>query len=315
MPYLPEEIEKIASDNKITNKEEIDAFRHMYAAATFNDLIGGSFTRLGGEIVEAGGMAKFYFKSLLGLTEEKWADADNERYKDYYNYEIGIKIGQTSNSEQEVIEKIKEAINSGDAIINPADSRARFERDFPGRDDLISENTGSWRTGLPQTSAFVEGEGDWQRLTGFRTADADSGTLLQTVATRAGGEKSSPKQIALTSAAALAAALIKARQREQEDVILNALTGKTSGEIFNMERKRGGRGGMFDQSGPMSFPALFTNWAETIVGGALERLFNRTRTTRQESGRSREAARNWRMSRGQQQAALGQWMQGGGRNV
>lgn len=283
--------------------DEIDAFRHTYVNAmvtwTYGTAAGIAYADGFGLVYEASGLAWTLVHDAAAavldpfgveITPYGIGDQVRSSVMDIYNNNMGVAIGSTATSKEDIISKVANAVRSGLVITSP--------------DPLPNPPS--------QGSNFVEGEWDWQKQAGG--AD-DISKLLPTLARNIGKKKAPTQQILLTSAAALASALIKSRQREQEDVILNLLTGKSRDEIFEMERNRGGTGGIFDQSGKMSFPALFTNLAESIVGGALGRLFNRSKTTVQESERSREYARNWNLSRSQQAAELARMVQAGTRNL
>lgn len=305
--YSAEEIAKIAKDNKITNKDEVDAFRHMYAAATSTNFVGGLLTRFGGELVEMGGMIRFYVKSLLGLTKDTWVDADNERYKDFYNNELGIKIGQSSASEKEIVERIKAAIIAGEAVINPSDARTRFEKDFPETDDFILKDTGDWRLGTGAPMSIREGEWDWMDRQGGigSTGSINVSQLIQQLGSGRKGGGMSTSQILLTSAAALARELTKSRRMSLEDDLMDIFGGgnRKGGGILPSVSS-GQNGGM----GNMLFDAV-----ERMVGGALSR--SKTRVSSAETDRSLEAQQKWNPSMGQQQALLAQWAQSGTKNL
>ncbi len=285
MPYTPDAINKIAEDNQIINKDEVDTFRHMYAAATSTGILGESITRMGGEIIEAGGMLRFYYKSFRGQTNDTWTDADNDRYKDFYNNELGIKIGQTSSSEAEIIAKIKQAIQSGEAIIDPKYSRARFEKDFPDTAERISSSMNFVASDEPS-----------------RTGGFDTGSLIR--ALTGGKSQMSSRQIFAMSATAFAQQVIKSRRRSLENDLLDIFTGG-NGKTTLPQVGSGNPLGSFTNS----FGGLIDN----LVGSAMSRRKTRISTT--ESERSIEASRNWNISRSQQQAMLAQWANQGNRNL
>ncbi|MGE3714189.1 MAG: hypothetical protein AB7F82_06645 [Alphaproteobacteria bacterium] len=293
-----ERANRLAKNNNFTNRDEIDAFRHMYAAAKTAGKIGGTMTRLGGDMVEMGGIARYYIKSALGNTQVTWTFTDNERYKDYYNNELGIEIGLSTASEDEIIEKVSEAIRSGRAIVNSDDAKSRFEKDFP-QDDQLLENTGDWRLG---TGAIMFEDKEWNI---FRLFDSSQNQEGATSRMNFSGQAGMP------SSSSLAQQIQMSQQRNLGEQMIDLFSGNR-GSPRMTTIATGNNSGV--DAGAQLTNALF-NVFEKVIGDALFGGGRKTRTSTSESSRSLEERQRWSLSRSQQQAELATQAQAGARNL
>ena len=97
------EIELSSTD---THNTELDAFRHAYTSGRFTQ-------RYSEEIADILGR----MNELLG------GNPDAEKNMDLWNNEVGRKCGKKTKSKQELASQLKKALERGELIITPADSR------------------------------------------------------------------------------------------------------------------------------------------------------------------------------------------------
>jgi hypothetical protein len=277
------------------NSPEDDAFRHIYTNAMITWLYGLPsgfvFTEGLGNIYEGLEMGKFLIIDMVQSAAELFGyDVESKDRVDFgahaldgimdvTNNQIGLMIGSQASSEEDIIQKVTTAIKSGTVVLDP---------------QRIPEI-------LKEKKSFVEGDGMWESPS--RAGGIDTGSLIRALS---GGKKSgmSSKQIFAMSAAAFAQELIKSRRRSLENDLLELLTG---GNGKNTLAQTG-------SGNPMaSLPNVFGGLIDNLVGSAMSR--QKTRVSSTESDRSREAQKNWNLSRSQQQAMLAGWAQQGNRNL
>jgi hypothetical protein len=89
---------------------EWDAFRHAYASAAMTQDFGESIARIAGELNEIRG----------DLAHDQPPD---ERNMDMWNNAVGREVGNTPATRGEIANRVKDALDNGDLIRNPSDSR------------------------------------------------------------------------------------------------------------------------------------------------------------------------------------------------
>jgi hypothetical protein len=303
---LREHAKEIAKNEGFAeNTPQADAFRHIYTNAMiawkYGVVGGGLYTEVIGNTFEGLELGKFIAvdmvqsaAALLGFEESKdrisLGEYALDSIMDITNNQIGLMIGSTATSKEDLIAKVSKAIRSGEVILNP---------------DQIPNMLKQNQSNLDNDSSLIA-TGKTGPLSEFNPR------LFESVA-RTRSKNSSLRQIAIASSTSIAQALLKSRQKSIEDAIFNVFTGNRGSasslsEGFSISSLLPGAGGS-----QISIPGILGGFIEQAVGAAFGR--SRTRTSVAESDRSREAGSNWNLSQGQQQAMLAQWMQRGMRNL
>ena len=91
---------------------DVDAFRHAYVSGVFAKELGT-------------GEAKFYgfLQELLGGNGSSANNSDAAKNMDYWNNDVGRKLGKDSESREQLLKVIHEALKNGELIIDLKDTR------------------------------------------------------------------------------------------------------------------------------------------------------------------------------------------------
>ena len=306
-----------------------DAFRHLYGTAVFTYEAGSIPARDIGELGE-----------FLGDNPEFLADMDRK------NNDVAISIGRKVRAKfagvanvtpqqikDEIAREANAAISSGNATFYITRDNDTFYTPPLGLPDPEADNPGFFGSigeGLSDAADSVGGffssitSGIGSVFSGFGDAltarlganggamgffqDTGSNNNVSGTYLPSGG--SSLNQTLAPSAFHLGQALLRSQRGKLEEGLFDILTGSmgdgmTRGDFSTPPYVPDGTGATFNHV----LGELFDNF----ITAAFNR--QRTHTSSQESDRSREASRSWSMSQGQQQAALVQWLQNGGKNL
>jgi hypothetical protein len=112
----------------------IDAFRHAYASAEMTREYGENWADIAGRLHE------FYDD----LFTEQNANAKN---MDLWNNAVGRDIGKTSKSSDDSAQRVYDALNNGDLIVDPKTDDRRYGEDNAAEDDEDDERDGGGGAG------------------------------------------------------------------------------------------------------------------------------------------------------------------------